>query len=498
MMTIKQFLSRRDVKIFLRVALVLAVVVLLSGCGLKFDQVKESFYKVVFNRDPNGDAAAGQQAFKNCLFCSLFTGVWSAVQGVYSGIIRHLAPGALKLLAVFVGLALAVRTMKLVGSMNEPDLPGFWKDLVTLLFMAALCGAIIKDCNSTGTPWIVSEIAQPIFMAFIKFSMEVVSAIPSPGGSISCDGGSISGGFSCLIAAVQGKMDNGMASAVAMIKQADSAGTISTGVVIYLLCWMLLIIFPIMVIDGILGYGVTLALTPLWVFAFCFGQTRSFTKKALDNIFRSGMETAGLTIYTSIAASVFIDYMQNDGKALTDAAGISSNQEAMDKLANGSPSLMGYIFLCFFIFFFSQVISQIIGGIANGVSVGGTMGKAVTKAAALSGKAANKGLKLARGGIRLGANYANLKQAKSDKATIESLKGKKNLTKDEQKRLNQATNRMERNGYMRDGKETQAYKDLDKGGLRNNLRTLRNNWNMSASAQAAMRDDEKANPDATE
>lgn len=492
-MTIKQFLSRRDVKIFLRVALVLGVVVMLSGCGLKFDQVKESFYKVVFNRDPNGDAAAGQQAFKSCVFCSLFTSVWTAVHSVYLGMIKHIAAGTLKLLAIFLAMTMALRTLRLVGSMSEPDVPGYWKDLVTMLFFGALCGAILQDCKGGGEPWVVSEFAQPIFMAFIKFSMEVVAAIPSPGGAISCGGDSISGGFSCLIGAVQYKMDGTMASAVAMIRQADSAGTIATGVVVYIFSWALLVIFPIMVVDGIIGYGVTLALTPIWVFAFCFKRTRSFTKKALDQIFKCGLDTAGLSIYTAIATSIFVEYMQNDGKALADASAMSSSQDAMDKVANGSPSLMGFIFLCFFICFFSQVVSQIIGAFADGASGAGTMGKAFAKSMSAMGNAAKKGAKGIRNGVRLGINYKNLKQAKADRAYLESMKGKKNLTPAEQKKVNATQSRMERMGYMRDGKETQAYQDLAKGGLRNGLKNLRQNLSMSASQQMAMRDNEKLN-----
>ena len=513
-------MARREIQILLRVCLLACFVFTLSGCE-EIDNAKQVLNKIVFLKSKDGENAVSQKQkiSDSCMFCSAFDTAWGGISGAYNSFVPKVAAGSAKFLLVLYALWLAVRIMKLVGSINEPDIATFWRDLATRTFMMVLCYSILHQIS-----WAI-DIAQTIFLAFVKLATTGAGSVPIGSGSISCGGGDVSGAFRCLIGAVQKKFNYVNDSALLMFTSGDSVGAMAAGLTAYLFCWCMMLYYPVLLIDSMTGYGIALCFVPLAVLVSCFPVSRSHTRKVLDAIFSYGLQAAGLTIYMAIVAALLYDYLTKYAKSLKDASLLDGSRDEMRRVANASPDLAGFIFICFFMFFFSGVVKDIMGSLVQ--SAGGGLDRAFIAAKNMAMKAASNVKQLARFGNNLRQFGKDRKAMKTfedyksadKKATEAEKKAKESPTAENKKAAEaarkeadamkkdalKAQQRLQNRGYLREynkpaaaggGQElvaTKAYDELGKGGLIRGLKRLDQSWHMSSSDQNDMRNDKDGN-----
>lgn len=461
---------------FLCILLIVGAVCLLSACGDK--EGSEVFENIQGADDGGEQAVRAKQVGKSCWVCPLFKLGFETSEQVYKELVPKVASSAVPLLGVLFGLWLAIRIWKLIGSMKEPDAAAFWKDLATQVFWLAMGAALLKNIM-----WVVSDIVEPVFIGFVDFGVAVVSSLPIPGGNISCPQGSPQSAFICLLTAMQEKLNVGQDISLVSMIFGDFV-MIVMGAGGYIMSIIMGMYFPLLLMDGVFRYAMMLCFLPLGIVGLCFPVSRKFTGKIVDALISIGLQIVGLSIFVAMAAGVLNKYINDYAPLLKNPMGFINNIKELQKFMDGSPGLIGFIFVCFFLVLFAGVIMDIMAQF-GGLSPSNVMGGAVMAMRNL----AKQGQKVAQFGL----NRKNRIQDRQAKKTLEAAK---NGGKVDAQKLSKAKERLEDRGYLKKDKngklsETQAYKDMDKRGARAFLGRVQRDLQSSGGNQTAGREDDR-------
>lgn len=456
------------------VALIVAFTCLLSACG---DDEGQNALDDIQGKDGGEEAVQAKMVGKSCWVCPLFELAMNTSEQMYKELIPKVAEGAIPVLGVIFGLWLAVRTLKLVGSMAEPEIPAYWKDVGTRLFWTAMGAAMLSNIM-----WVVDFI-QGLFTGFIDFGVAVVSTLPIPGGNISCPQGDPKAAFICLLTAMQEKLNVGQDASLLAIVFGDFIAMI-IGVGAYVMSVVMGLYFPMLLMDGVFRMGLVMAFLPLGVVGLCFPFLSQYAGKLVSALMSIGLQIVGLSIFIAMAAGVLYKYIEEYVPALKSPMDFVNNVLAINKFFDGSPDLFGFIFVCAFLLLFAGVIMDIMaefGGLPPSNVMGGTV-------MAMRGVAQR-----AQQVAVFASNRASRIKDNDAKRTIEAAKKGQAV---DSKKLEQAQNRMEERGFMkRDNKgelrETQAYRALDRRGARAFLGNIAMDMQVSGGKQDLNRADDK-------
>lgn len=466
----------RECAKFLCMMLIIAFTCMLSACG---DDEGMEVMDDVQGKEGGVQTVNAKKMGDSCWVCPLFQLAMETSEQMYKKLIPEVASGALPLLGVIYGLWLAVRVLKYVGSMNEPNQPEFWKDIGKQTFWAAMGAAMLNQIN-----W-CADFVQGVFSGFVDFGVAVVSDLPISGGNISCPQGNPKGAFICLLTAMQKKLNVGQDVSLLSMVFGDFV-TIIMGVGGYVMSIVMGLYFPMLLMDGVFRMSLVMAFLPLGVVSLCFQCLRSYVGKIVTAIISIGLQIVGLSIFVAMAAGVLNKYMEEYEPMLKNPMGFLNNVAAIAKFVDGSPGLIGFIFVCFFLILFAGVIMDIMAAF-GGLSPSNVMGGAVL---AMRGTAQTM-QKFAQYGV----NRANRIKDRKAKATIEAAKRGEKV---DAAKLSQAKNRMEDRGFLQKDKngnlqKTNAYDNLDKRGARAFLGRVQQDWQSGGGAQTASRQNEKQN-----
>lgn len=462
---------------FLCMALIVAFACMLSAC--EDDDEVTDLLNTVQGKDSGEQTVNAKKLGDSCWVCPLFQLAMETSEQMYKELIPKVASGALPLLGVIYGLWLAVRVLKYVGSMHEPNQPEFWKDIGKQTFWAAMGAAMLSQIN-----W-CADFVQGLFSGFVDFGVAVVSDLPIPGGNISCPQGDPKGAFVCLLTAMQKKLNVGQDVSLLSMVFGDFV-TIIMGLGGYVMSIVMGLYFPMLLMDGVFRMSLVMAFLPLGVVSLCFQCLRSYVGKIVSAIISIGLQIVGLSIFVAMAAGVLNKYIEEYEPLLKNPMGFLNNVAAVAKFVDGSPGLIGFIFVCFFLILFAGVIMDIMASF-GGLSPSNVMGGAVL---AMRGTAQTM-QKFAQYGV----NRVDRIKDRRAKATIEAAKRGRNV---DSVRLSQAKERMENRGFMQKDKngklqKTQAYDNLDKRGARAFLGRVQQDWQSGGGAQTAARENASSN-----
>ena len=452
------------------VALMLAFTCTLTACG---DDEGQTVMDDVQGKKGGEAAVQAKMVGKSCWVCPLFELAMDTSEKMYKELIPKVAQGAVPVLGVIFGLWLAVRMLKFVGSMSEPNIPDFWKDVGTRLFWTAIGAAILYNIG-----WAVDFI-KGLFTGFIDFGVAVVSTLPIPGGNISCPQGEPKSSFICLLTAMQEKLNVGQDASLLAIVFGDFVAIV-IGAGSYIMSIVMSLYFPMLLMDGVFRMGLVMAFLPLGVVGLCFPFLSRFAGKLVAAIMSIGLQIVGLSIFIAMAAGVLNKYIEEYEPMLKNPMGFLNNVVEVSKFFDGSPGLIGFIFVCVFLLLFAGVIMDIMATF-GGLSPSNTMGATVM--------AMRNVAKQAQKATRFASNRASRIRDNKAKATIEA---SKNGAQVDAKKLEKAQQRMEDRGYMkRDDKgnlrETQAYKDLNSNSARGFLGRIQQDLQSSGGDQTTNR-----------
>lgn len=427
------------------------------------------------------DAAAMEKAANDCWTCSLFDLAFGVANTTAQTIIGSTAGSAVSLLAVGFALWIGIHVLKFVSSLKEPDSAAFWKDLAIRAFWVTMCVGLLRDLKAGSDSSVINLVLKPIFSGFVDFGLMVVSSLPGEGG-IPCPTGDPQAGITCLIAALQQKLNVGMATSLLGVLLGGPF-VILIGLGIYAVSAIMMLYFPILLLDCVFRYGLLTCMLPLFIVAYCFPVTRDVCSKGMKALVEIGMQIIGMCVFVAISATVihkyideYIPYLKNPFYFVNDIA-------ALEKVMYG-PGLTGFIFVAFFLVLFGSVLFELLQKF-GGMGGGGQMVEGAMKGARNMGKTAQKVGRFAN-------NRKNRAMDKKAKKTLEKAKNGENVDKD---KLDAAKSRLERRGFLKEDKngnlqETRAYKDMNKNGARQFLKNLSTDWGASSSDQRGARYDD--------
>lgn len=445
------------------------------------------------------DAAAMEKAANDCWTCSLFDLAFEVANSTAQSIVRATAGSAISLLAVGFAIWLGIHILKFVSSLKEPDSAGFWKDLAIRAFWVTMCAGLLRDLQSVNESSVIKLVLEPIFSGFVDFGLMVVSSLPGDG-SIPCPTGDPQAGITCLIAALQQKLNVGMATSLLAVLLGGPF-VILIGLGIYAVSAIMMLYFPILLLDCVFRYGLLTCMLPLFVVAYCFPVTRDVCGKGMKALIEIGMQIIGMCVFVAICVTVIHKYIEDFIPYLKDPFFFVNDIAALEKVMYG-PGLTGFVFVAFFLVLFGGVLFEMLKKF-GGMGGGGKMVEGAMHGARNMGKAAQKVGRFAN-------NRKNRALDKKAKKTLEQAKrdgfkrddkGKlrdknnKEVSEKDAAKFEAAKDRLERRGFLKEdgnGKlqETRAYKNMDKRGARESLKNLSTDWAASSSDQRGARYDD--------
>ncbi|MCQ2914393.1 MAG: type IV secretion system protein [Alphaproteobacteria bacterium] len=430
-------------------------------------------------------AANGME--RSCWLCPIFSSVFAAAEGAYKSVIPSVAKAARPLLGVFFAIWLAIRTIRLVGNMNEPDIPGYWRDIGTKAFWLALCFAICSDIN-----WLLNNILLPIYFSFVELGMLVVNSINSAdpvhcSSSVNSFSG-MSSSYVCLVQAIQTRFNGLESGALALIK-AGPLGVMPICTATYVVSVIMAIYFPTLLIDSIARYGLSMCFVPLGIITVGYPQTRRYAGKIINILIGIGMQVVGVCIFIGIVISCLKTYMDTMAQGFPTSYSSLADLVRAAKWFEESPGLSGFIFIAVFCILFSESALSLTDrfGLHHAATTAQTIGSMF--------KVANTAKQFAS----FTKNRFDRSRAISDKKTLDKLEAKqssgKNLTHKERKQAERIKDRMESKGYLARDKQgrlnkTEAYESLGDGKASSYLRGISQDWHQNGSQQMAERQDD--------
>lgn len=488
--TVNDILKRFQTARVLCVLFLMFAPAVLTGCS-------ES---MLANEQSQTIAQDAEAAAKECWVCPAFNAMFNAVNSASQSIIRNVAKGAIGLVAVGYAICLALHILRNIASLKEPGAAEFWKGIGVLSFWAALCAGLLRDLAGGGTFSAVEMFAKPVFGGFVNAGLMVISG---SGSGISCPaGGSPDVGMLCLVKAIQTKM-SGMVAFSAMVATQPIALGIPVcliGLGLWVVSCYMMVWFPLLLLDIVFDYGILLCLTPLFVAAYGFAQTRSYAALGAKYLIGIGLGVVSFCIFIGVSVGVLNKYIDQFLPEMRAPAGLMGDARLLYHTVMGQ-GVTGLIFVVLFLLFFANVVYEVMSGVGVNASAG-----AVTATKGFVKKAANTAATFAKAGRNLRGQAKDRAAKKRMEAFDEKNKElhkkisnetdpdkRKALQKQQQKLKNQNRrdkDRMEDRGYLRNGQKTEAYQSLgSKKGVRATVRNFQ--AALAGGGSEARRDEEQ-------
>lgn len=360
-------------------ALILLTVVgfcfVLSGCGAV---------------DPNDIAMFVAIKKANCWPCTAYQVVWDAI----GKSVQELFPGISKLALNGLGVGLlfwlAFTIGKFIATVKEPNIKEFTTTMSTVLFKAMVVSVILA--TPANTLAIVDLIVTPIITSFTDLSRAVLFAEPTiakhfaaptfwdnvtssviTGDVTGLFGGSnpsysgitkdypiftsyLGNQVQDIIYRIYIAFNSGIALGARMAFTVDFISFI-TGVMIMLVFFYMMILFPLLFLEAFFMLGGIIILFPFLLAAWVFPSTKGYMKAVWDILFAATAQILITCIYVGVLVTVIKSYSSSFSlsKQLTDPAlllglkNMSSNGLAffaliycMFKLSNDIPNITSF------------------------------------------------------------------------------------------------------------------------------------------------------------
>lgn len=350
--------KRVNMKMFLRVFMIVLSVCLLSAC-----------------EERECDIGLIQADAKECWSCPIFELFFQTATSVYTEIQSRSAPTAYTVIAVAFALWLAIRIMRQIASLKELDIYSFWNDLAVRAFWAAMCAALTSNINQ-----ITDDLIFPVWSGFIDFGIMVVGKLPVEGGNVSCGTGDPATGMSCLISAIHTKLAEGREMGyVLMTCNTESVILNMYGAGIYIVSVVLGFLFPIFMLDGVFRFAVIMALMPLWICAFCFPISRGLASKAWTSFLGVCLQGAAMAVFAALCVWCLQAFIAHKFPTVKNAMALATDTKTAQQVADG-PGIVIFIFIAFFLLLFGKVLMNLFSMNFCDGGTGTTAGSALKQA----------------------------------------------------------------------------------------------------------------------
>ena len=337
----------------------------------------------------------------HCWGCTIFDALFNAINDIIKVLYIEMSYGALGLLTIIFALWIAFRVGKVLFSFKEPDTKEFWTDFAKMAFAVSFCAVILA---SKGTiMYFLSYTITPIFQGIIDFSVALItksfSSIGVATDYSSCtvpfagDGGEevlddgLKESLICLIYKIGLKLQYGMFFADKLMFQGFVEFLFALP--LKLIFFLMLFMFPFVLVDGIFRIGVMLVLLPVLIAFWPFPILRKYATAGWKIFIGAMVHIMILTIFISLMIEIFTDFT-----ALS-VGTIDESEELLEGTLNAPETLIFMIFLGLYAWKFMMktnlIAAQFSGAKADtqifnkGIAFMMKMATNLTKAAATGG-----------------------------------------------------------------------------------------------------------------
>ena len=343
---LKQLLSSPK----LRLLLVVAVILLLSGCG------------------ENPTAPEEENGYTSCWACGVYEAVFNAIDSFMEALMRLTTQWGVTLLGVGLLFWLLFYIGKFLVTIQEPNLRKFLFPITTVLFKAFVVYAMIHEAD-TYIAFVGDNFLQPILDFFVQFSklvldsnqmvqMETAVNLPAETGlnaEPSLLFGNVREGFLEIIYRLFSALKMGINLGFVIWTKMGFV-TFIFGLFVICMFWWLLLIMPLSFTDALVRIATVVIISPLVLVAWVFPPTKKLIGKLWGVILGSGMTLLFSCFYVTLTTYIILLFAErtypgilgpsrqaSDPGLVNDITTLSSGSLAFFVLILALNKLSGYI-----------------------------------------------------------------------------------------------------------------------------------------------------------
>lgn len=339
----------------------MAAVLFLSSCGMdvEVDIVK---------------AQEDMNSTKSCWTCQLFTIVFNTGASIATNAFDSIKNLAWGLLAVGLVIYLCLRTLSLFLSMRLPDLPNYWISISTKLGKGGLVSIFLL---SSSHMWeLINTIIAPIITVFVRLSFMILNlnfptrvATSTTVGSTFISGpglpAEIGAQLEDLVYRSTVALNIGRALGLRMMMLSDFTGFI-IGLIIIGIFFMLLLFFPMYLIDALVRIIFVIILFPILLVAWVFSVTEKYFKTAWNMLIGGLAQLFISCVFIALLVSTIEAFTQMRGyNIILNPTYQNTNPDVLREMSRMSISALSFIVMAFYLYNLSKHLTEISGFLTN-------------------------------------------------------------------------------------------------------------------------------------
>ncbi len=328
----------------------------------------------------------GDKFAKDCYLCDLFKTVFNAVSTMSIKVFDAVQSGCKALIAVGLGMWLAITMLKQVSSLTPIDpmemLKSVGGQMVRCMFALAFLSSSMNAYGYLVTPVATSGFNFATAISDSMTSSDFVCTADTSGLSASGAFGSEMGkAMICMIQGVQVELAEGMAIGETVSCVGWEESTVPNfalwldGKIIYVACLVYLLVFPFYLIDAAVRLGVVGAMLPLLITAWAFPATaKEFPGKGWNMLLQSIFTFVAVSLILALNMQMMKSALGPDVEAAYNANLVKEIGEA---LKSGGTSFLKILAVCIFGFKLIQQSSDLanhFSGASFGHGIGASLG----------------------------------------------------------------------------------------------------------------------------
>lgn len=245
-----------------------------------------------------------------CLFCPLFKVVFNTSSAIAKLAFDKLAKPVMTLVLIGFAIWIAVKMLAFLSSVEKKEAPALIKEIMHMSFVVMVVVLLLEGTSSQ----VFSLLMEPVFNTGFKLAQLVAGSGTCKEYGVMTDGGlpaSMGNSILCTVEAIQDKLIDTMALGTASmcvgfyIKASlfifPSLPYVFSGLLIWGGAFVMMIIFPFLMLDSIFQLTVACALLPAAIGAYPFKYTKGkFVGKVWDTFINAMFNFIFLSIFIFI------------------------------------------------------------------------------------------------------------------------------------------------------------------------------------------------------
>lgn len=339
----------------------MAALSILSSCGMdvEVDIVK---------------AQENMNSTKSCWTCQIFTIVFNTGAVIATNAYDAMKNLAWGLLAVGLVIYLCLRTLSLFLSMRVPNLPEYWISITTKLGKGGLVSIFLLSSNYMLE--LINTIIAPIITIFVRLSFMILNLnFPTRVLTSTTVGSTFTSGpglpaeigsqLEDLVYRATVALNIGRALGIRLMTITDFTGFI-VGLIITGIFFMLLLFFPMYLIDAFVRIIFFIILLPILLVAWVFSVTEKYFKAAW-NMFIGGLAQLLITcVFVALLVSTVEAFTQMRGyNIILNPTYQNTNPDVLREMCRMSVSALSFVVMAFYLYNLSKHLTEISGFLTN-------------------------------------------------------------------------------------------------------------------------------------